>query len=125
MDNVVSILLSGAVVGIISPLLKEQGGRSTHELLAKIGNLVAERGSDAAHEGMFRVAYNSLKHSGSGRAKVNPSADLEIDHDLRMEAAHMLDAARDDFRNITVSANVRRQLSQEFVALLEAVDDYA
>jgi hypothetical protein len=39
-DYVTSILLSGAVVGIVSPLLKEQGGHTMHELLTRIGNLL-------------------------------------------------------------------------------------
>ena len=79
-DYVASIVLSGAVVGIVGPLLKEQGGRTTHELLAKIANLVAEPGEAPAHEGMFRSIYNGLKHAGD-REKVRPSEDLEIHTD--------------------------------------------
>jgi hypothetical protein len=38
-DYITSILLSGAVIGIIGPLLKEQGARTTHELLVRIANV--------------------------------------------------------------------------------------
>jgi len=43
-DYVNSILLSGAVIGIIGPLLKEQGGQPTHNLLAKMDKLLADPG---------------------------------------------------------------------------------
>ncbi len=96
-----------------------------HQLLAKIGELVAEPGDGAQHEGMYRAVYNSLKHTGNERAKMNPSDDLEIHTDLRIEAAHMLDAAKEDFRKIIVSVEVRNALTQQFVTLLEAHEDYA
>jgi hypothetical protein len=124
-DYIVSILMSGAVVGIVGPLLKEQGGRTMHQLLAKIGDIVAEPGDGAHHEGMYRAVYNSLKHTGNERANLNPSNDLAIHTDLRVEAAHMLDAAKEDFRKIIVSADVRNALTQQFVTLLEAHEDYA
>lgn len=89
-DYIVSILLSGAVVGIIAPLLKEQGGYTTHELFAKISNALAEAGiveteDGEAHEGMFRAIYNSLKHAGKERkgAKLKPSDDMEIETNLK------------------------------------------
>ena len=124
-DYVVSILSSGAVIGIVGPLLEEQGGRTMHQLLAKIGELVAESGDDASHGGMFRVVYNSLKHTGNERAKLNPSDDLEIHTNFGIEAAHMLDAAKEDFRKIEVSGDVRKALTKEFVTLLESSEDYA
>jgi hypothetical protein len=124
-DYVTSILLSGAVVGIVSPLLKEQGGHSMHELLARIGNLIAEPGEDAAHEGVFREIYNSLKHAGNKNKNIPPSSDLEIQTDLKKEAAHMLDAAKHDFREIKALPEVREGLSKVFLTLLEADKDYA
>jgi hypothetical protein len=124
-DYVTSILLSGAVVGIVSPLLKEQGGHSMHELLARIGNLIAEPGEEAAHEGVFREIYNSLKHAGNKNKNIPPSSDLEIQTNLKKEAAHMLDAAKHDFREIEALPEVREGLSKEFLTLLEANTDYA
>jgi hypothetical protein len=124
-DYVVSILLSGAIIGIIGPLLNEQGGHSTHELLAKISNAISEGGDDAAHEGMFREIYNSLKHAGNKRRKIVASDDLEFKTDLKKETARMLDTAKDDFRNIEVSIEVRSHLSARFLELLQLEDGYA
>jgi hypothetical protein len=121
-DNIVSILLSGAVVGIISPLLKEQGGHTEHELLSRISNSIADHGEKPVNESFFREIYNSLKHAGNNRKHVVASSDLEITTDLKREAAHMIDAAKEDFRNITISSEVRNKLSQEFFKLLEPID---
>jgi hypothetical protein len=77
-DYITSIMLSGAVVGIIGPLLKDQGSRTTHELLARIANVISEPGDDPANDGMFRAVYNSLKHAGNKRQNVLASDDLEI-----------------------------------------------
>jgi len=123
-DYVTSILLSGAVIGVIGPLLKEQGGRTTHELLAKIGNIISESGEDPSHEGMFRAVYNSLKHAGNKTQNIRPSDDLEIRTDLRLEAAHMLDAAKDDFLKIEMSSMVKSSLSVECIELLQSEGSY-
>lgn len=37
----------------------------------------------------------------------------------------MLDAAKDDFRNVEVSAEVRQGLSTEFIQLITSDDTYA
>lgn len=125
MDYINSILLSGAVVGIVSPLLKEQGGHTMHELLARIGNLIADSGEGAPHEGMFREIYNSLKHTGNKIKNILPSNDLEIQTDLKKEAAHMLDAAKHDFCEIKVLPQFKERLTKEFLSLLESDTDYA
>lgn len=122
MDYIVSILLSGAVVGIIGPLLREQSGHTTHELLARISVAIAEPGDNRAHEGMFREIYNSLKHAGNERKKISASGDLTIRTDLKKEAAQMLDAAKADFQNIEVSTEVRNGLSEQFLELLQLPD---
>jgi len=124
-DYITSVMLSGAVVGIISPLLTEQGGHSTHSLLARIGNVVAQPGEPPTREGMFREIYNALKHAGDDRRKVAPSKDLEIHADLALEAARMLDAAKQDFRQIQVSHELKKKLAPEFLDLLESENDYA
>ena len=124
-DYVVSIMLSGAVVGIISPLLKEQGRHSFHALLARISKHMAEPGEGTAHEGMFRAVYNGLKHAGDNRRDVAPSDDLTIVADLKVEAAHMLDAAKHDFGQVEVISEIRGALPVEFVRLLEAGGSYA
>ena len=124
-DYVASILLSGAVLGIVAPLLKEQGGHTTHSILARIGNSIGEVTDPRMHEGMFRVVYNALKHSGNDRQDVLPSADLVFETDLRLEAAEMLDAAKQDFKNIEVAIQLHQSFSPRFVELLESVEDYA
>jgi len=124
-DYIISILLSGAVVGIVSPLLKEQGGHTAHELLARMFNFISEDNDEKAHEGMFRQVYNSLKHAGKEHKGVKASKNLEFGADLKLEAAHMLDAARDDFKNIKISIGTKNRLSAEFIDLLESLDDYA
>lgn len=123
-DYITSILLSGAVVGIISPLLKEQGGHTMHELLTRIGKLIVEPGKEETHEGMFRETYNALKHAGNKNQNISPSEDLEIQTGLKKEAAHMLDAAKHDFLEIKVFPQDREGLSKEFLSLLEASTGY-
>lgn len=124
-DYVTSILLSGAVLGIIAPLLKEQGGHSTHSILARVGNSIGEVGDPPMHGGMFRVVYNALKHSGNDHQDVLPSADLLFETDLRSEAAKILDAAKEDFKNIKVAIELHPSFSPKFVELLESIEDYA
>lgn len=123
-DYVASIVLSGAVMGIVSPLLKEQGGHTAHSLLVRIGNLIAEHDDPPMHEGVFRATYNAFKHAGNDRQGIAPSADLEFTTDLKREAARMLDAAKDDFRQIEVESTLRERLSPQFIALLESDESY-
>ena len=124
-DYITAILLSGAAIGIIGPLLKEQGGHTTHELLARIANVIAEPDDDTARDGMFRAVYNALKHAGSERQKILASKDLEIYTHLQTEAARMLDAAKDDFQNIEISSAVRSNLAPEFLQVLSSEHTYA
>lgn len=125
MDYASALLLSGAVVGIIAPLLAEQGGHPTHDLLARIGTAISEPGDPKQHGGLYRVAYNSLKHAGNDRKKLKASEDLEFETDIRLEAARMLDAAKADFKEVTVAAKVREQCRQTFIALLMSEHEYA
>ena len=124
-DLVASLMLSGAVEGIVAPLLKEQGKRSAHQLLAALSDLVGEPGTSPTHEGIFRTVYNGLKHAGDRRGAVEPSADLELSADLRVEAAEMLEAAKEHFGKVLVASEVRSELSPRFVELLTSGDDYA
>ena len=126
-DYIISILLSGAVIGIVSPVLTEQGGHTTHSLLARISNFLAEPDEPESKDGMFRATYNGLKHAGNnmGKNKVAPSADLEIQADLRLEAARMLDAAKQDFREIEIFQAIKERLPSRFLTLLESEEHYA
>lgn len=96
-----------------------------HELLARISNVMAEAGDGTVHEGMFRQVYGALKHAGNNKRKISASNDLYFEADLKKEAAYMLDAAKDDFRNIEVSSEIRSKLSESFLALLEGAREYA
>lgn len=125
MDYASSLLLSGAVVGIIAPLLADQGGHPTHDLLVRIGNVISEQGDEKQHVGLYRAAYNSLKHAGNHRKNLKPSEDLEFETDIRLEAARMLDAAKTDFKEITVTSKIHQQCSQSFIKLLESGREYA
>ena len=123
-DYVISLMLSGAVVGIVAPLLNEQGKPSMHQLLARLSD-IAEPDGKRAHEGMFRAVYNGLKHAGNSRKGIAASADLSLNGDLRLEAAEMLEAAREDFTKILVTTDLHDQLSPRFVTLLRSSVDYA
>ena len=125
MDYVSSILLSGAVVGIIAPLLEEQRGHPMHEILARISNAMAEEGEEEMHQGIFRETYNAFKHAGNKRKKIKPSEDLEVETNLKLEAGRMLDVAKSDFKEITVSNETRNGISSEFTQLLESEHEYA
>ena len=124
-DFALSLLLAGAVVGIIAPVLAEQGGHPMHDLLARIANATAESEESKYHVGLFRAAYNSLKHSGNSRQKIAPSEDLEFEADIATEAAHMLDVAKADFNEVRVSSEIQNQCSPSFIALLESEREYA
>ena len=117
-DYVNSILLSGAVVGIIAPLLEEQGGHPMHEILARITNVISSEDDEKCHKGVFRQTYNSFKHAGNNRKNIKPSEDLELETNVKLEAGRMLEVAISDFKEITVSNEVRNSISQEFINLL-------
>jgi len=123
-DLLTSIVLSGAVLGIISPLLKEQGGSTYHAQLSKLAKLL-EPGEPEVRETLFQTVYNGLKHAGFEHRKLKASDDLEITADLRLEAGRMLDAASHDFREILVPANDHELLPPGFVIFLAQHLDYA
>ena len=125
MNYVSSILLSGAVVGIIAPLLEEQGGHPMHEILARISNVMVSEGEEKMHQGIFRETYNAFKHAGNKRKEIKPSEDLEVETNLKLEAGRMLDVAKSDFKEITVSNEIRKKISSEFIQLLDSEHEYA
>jgi hypothetical protein len=124
-DYVVSIVMSGSVMGIVSPLLSEQGGHAVHSILARISTKMDGKGAPPTKEGVFRLIYNGLKHAGDKLRSVPPSSDLLLETQLAREAAHMLDDAKADFRQIKISPDVRATLSTEFLGILESDESYA
>lgn len=123
-DYVVSIMMSGSVIGMVGPLLTEQGGYTSHSILVRISNRIGSPGSPPSKEGMFRAVYNGLKHAGDRVRKVDPSSDLFIEADLKHEAAHLLDDAQSDFRQIKITQETRQWLSPEFLKVLELNESY-
>ncbi len=123
-DFIVAIVMAGSVLGIISPLLKEQGGRTTHQILAEISNLIVKEEDADFHEGIFREIYNSFKHTGSMKKGLKPSEDTEVEAELKKEAAYMLDAARDDFREVKIIHDSTVVLPDEFLNLIESENEY-
>ena len=69
--------------------------------------------------------YGALKHAGNKKRKTSASNDLYFEADLKKEASYMLDAAKNDFRNIQVSSEIRSKLSESFLALLEVALEQA
>jgi hypothetical protein len=124
-DYIVSIMMSGSVIGIVGPLLTEQGGHTSHSILARISTHLAGPGAPKTKEGMFRFLYNGLKHAGDKRRSILASSDLKIEAYLPAEAGHMLADAKADFRQIKVTPGTRRTLSNEFLKLLESDESYA
>jgi hypothetical protein len=116
-DYVTSLMLAGAVCGIVSPLLTEQGKGTFHALLASLYETPPP-------EGIFRLVYDGFKHAGFKERNVAPSADLVVDADVRKEAAWMLEAAREDYSKIIIERGVLDQLSDEFLKLIREPVDY-
>lgn len=105
-DFAKSILLAGAVIGIIAPWLEELGGKSSQtqwaELAIKLKGIALtdlpleeqdkEKGKAMA---FYRLAYNSLKHAGKGE-KIKPSSDLYFEANLKEEAYCLISCAIND-----------------------------
>lgn len=105
-DYVTSILLAGAVIGIIAPLLKELDIKSSQVALAELSVKLNNSPSSPDHGkkigraiGFYRCTYNSLKHAGQGQD--NPaSKDLVINADLKDEAEFLIRHAVQDYNKI-------------------------
>ncbi len=95
------------------------------EILARSSNVMASEDEEKMHQGIFRETYNSFKHAGNKRKKIKPSEDLEVETNLKLEAGRMLDVAKSDFKEITVSNKIRKEISNEFIKLLDSEHEYA
>ena len=114
LDYIQCILLTGASIGITSPLLSEAQKKSSHEKSAEnviklrehsLGRPLNETERKQIFSGSLRFnkqAYNSLKHAGKGNS-LAASDDLEINADFFEEAEELLWAAIEDFRNLPIS----------------------
>lgn len=116
------ILLAGAVIGVISPVVAEQGGMSSHNVLAKMEVLLS--GGTNENEGLFRQVYNSIKHAGNRKREISAIDDLLFQADLQLEAARLLEAALSDFRQVKVTQKQKGAFSDNFISLLESDHEY-
>jgi len=125
-----SILLSGAVDLMVSPILDEHGIESLHVSLSKaaarfggenLDKLTPEQLQKTVGKGIkyFRFTYNSLKHTGS--SKVKASDDLDFFANLEQEAYHMIDACISDFNKLPLSQGyINTVFSDELLSLLQS-----
>ncbi|WP_299263711.1 hypothetical protein [uncultured Psychrosphaera sp.] len=102
-DYVTSILLAGAVIGIIAPLLEELDIKSSQvalaELSVKSSNSTSLDKKVGRAIGFYRFTYNALKHAGHGK-NIPASKDLVIHADLKDEAEFLIRHAVQDYNKI-------------------------
>lgn len=129
-DFAKSILLAGAVIGVVAPCLEEQDEKSSHIQLAEVAAKC--KGIDLIHLTpkekreefgrsivFYRLAYNSLKHAGGRRKKA--SDDLFFEADLKKEAYFLIGSAIDDYNKIALPQGViNADLSNELLDLLQS-----
>ncbi len=141
-DFVKSILMAGAVSGIVSPFLEELGVKPAQtqraETAVKIRSESARvHGREAVDPDAClrdewtreiaefirfdRFAYNSLKHAGK-KPKVKASEDLVLTVDLQKEASYLIESAIDDYKKLPFPQSVvNGQLSNELLELLHSL----
>lgn len=130
-DFAKSILISGAVIGIVAPWLDELGIKSSRvqfaEIVAELNgiNLTAlseksKRKEIGKSVTFYNLAYNSLKHSGKGE-KIKASDDLIFEANLKEEAYYLIGNAIDDYNKLPRSRQTTNtQLSDELLTLLQS-----
>ncbi|SFN28404.1 hypothetical protein SAMN05660284_01072 [Formivibrio citricus] len=130
-DFAKSILLAGAVIGIVAPWLEELGGKPSQTQLAGMAaNLKGvpltnlplneqqkEIGKSIA---FYRLTYNSLKHAGRGE-KTKPSDDRFFEANLKEEAYYLIGNAIDDYNKLPLSRQtINTKLSDDLLTLLQS-----
>lgn len=130
-DFAKSILLAGAVIGIVAPCLEDIGVKSTHRRLAELSAQLKgidlnplppqqrkkEIGKSIA---FYRLSYNSLKHAGKG-SEIKASDDLLFKANLKEEAYDLINAAIDDYNKLTLSQRtINNELSDDLLTLLQS-----
>jgi len=128
-DYAKSILMSGAVIGIVHPWLIENGIDPSHTQLAKISARI--RGIDIASLtkqeqqnelrrsiSFHKLTYNSLKHAGNKRKNINAADDLILEANLKEEADYLIGNAIDDYNKLPFSQNM--ECHQDLLKLLQS-----
>ncbi len=125
-----SILISGAVIGIVGPYLEEIGAKPSQnqysEIAARLRGIDLETCSKKERSQelgkslrFYRLAYNSLKHAGDRHTAASDNRFIEAD--LKNEAGYLLEDAIDDYRRLTMlEPDVNEQLSGELSHLLQS-----
>ncbi|MDI1349695.1 hypothetical protein [Aquabacterium sp.] len=126
-----SILLAGAVIGIVAPYLEELGIKPTQIRLAELATSLrnidleqlkqTERKKEIAKSiKLYRMTYNSLKHAGESK-KAPPSQDLTFEANLKEEAYYLIGHAIDDFKKIPFTPKqLNNEFSDDLLDLLQA-----
>jgi hypothetical protein len=130
-DFAKSILLAGAVIGIISPCLEENKIEFTQlwraKIFTKISTLKEKKSNPASSNEQkqkikealrfYRLVYNALKHTGHGNTP--PSADLYFKANLKEEALYLINTAIDDYNKLPISqTKINTQLPDDLLDLL-------
>lgn len=133
-DFAKSILLAGAVIGIVAPLLEERGTKSSQAQFAEWFIQVRRLNLSEKNEKkeisnsirFDRFIYNSLKHSGSKHLGsyeegIKPSDDLLFEADLKREACRLIESAIADYNHLDLSREiVNMKLSDDLLTLLQS-----
>ncbi|KQV78485.1 hypothetical protein ASD15_21985 [Massilia sp. Root351] len=110
-DYAKSILVAGAVTGIVEPLLKELGivphhiglARGAVEFKELDGPLFSpEERAQLIRQGRtyYQLAYSALKHAGFPGKNIKASENLEFETNLKEEAYYLVDSAINDYIKI-------------------------
>lgn len=107
MDHIKTILLSGAVLGIIVPLLKEKDIETSHDFKVDMLNYIFNTNE---HSGAFKMTYNSLKHTGNRPKGINAWHDLKFEGHISSNSKYLLKDAEKDMDKLLKLNNGTVQL---------------
>lgn len=136
-DYAKSILLAGAVNGILEPLVRENKKIPSQKQFAisavefrdrmqKDKNNNEPKGGIKEFIFLSKFTYNSLKHAGTSKHNGNKEVikaadDLNFKADLKEEAYWVIDHAITDFIQVYyLQIEINTQFSEEFIQLLRS-----
>jgi hypothetical protein len=123
-DFAKSILIAGAVTGIIEPLLKESGTEPAQTQLAKLAVEIdnSKLADLAEREQLLEIGkFLRLSKFAYNTKDIKAVDDLIFEANLKEEAFWVIDYAISDFRQIFIPQSViNTQLSVEFLKLVQS-----
>lgn len=131
-DYVKCILLAGAVVNICYPVVEETGGKSSQRASAELATSLTEIHTGEPLDTKARAAqvkrfigfntyvYNSLKHAGDTRKKVDAIDDIFFEADLKHEAENLVLDAIKDFMSVPHSQGAIANFDTELLTLVNS-----